>query len=324
MRQVILCVIIATGISLQTVYAQTYSGITVFGDSLSDTGNQATRFSERVLPPPYDEGRWSNGPVWVEYLAQQLALPLPAASTSGGTNYAWGGGTTGSIPGLGINIDMQVNTYLQDHTPGNAELFVVLGGVNDSFLGQRNASVAVDKLMESISRLSDAGARHFLVSNLPEKVGIYQSLNDQLKVFVPSFNERLWSALDDLQANSDGVSVHKVDFHRLYDDIVADPNGFGFTDVTHPACVDCSRWDGNQLPPGYVFANVVPNPEQFYLWDDIHPSSAVHRLISEAAYAAIVPEPSTEQSLAFAFFGLAVACRAAHNGVRRGTPARRP
>ena len=179
-------------------------------------------------------GGWSNGPVWVEYLAQQLALPFPVASTSGGTNYSWGGGTTGSIPGLGVDIDVQVDTYLQNYTPGGTELFVVLGGINDSFLGQRNASVAVNKLMASISRLSDAAARHFLVGNLPVNVGIYESLNEQLKVFAPSFNERLWSALDELQANSNGVSVHKFDFYSLYNNIVGNPSGFGLTDITHP------------------------------------------------------------------------------------------
>ncbi|MEM7794075.1 MAG: SGNH/GDSL hydrolase family protein [Cyanobacteria bacterium P01_C01_bin.118] len=72
-------------------FSSTISKLYVFGDSLSDAGNvfnATTAVSELppipgvVLPPvsppspPYFEGRNSNGPVWVEYLADKLNLSL--------------------------------------------------------------------------------------------------------------------------------------------------------------------------------------------------------------------------------------------------------
>lgn len=44
--------------------------------------------------PPYFRGRFSNGPVWVEDLADRLALDLEP-SLQGGTNFAFGGAETG-------------------------------------------------------------------------------------------------------------------------------------------------------------------------------------------------------------------------------------
>src|SRR5690242_20274022 len=61
--------------------AQTYSGVQAFGDSLTDNGNlfALTRAIQPVPPsPPYFDGRFSNGPVWVEQLMPRLGLPSTA------------------------------------------------------------------------------------------------------------------------------------------------------------------------------------------------------------------------------------------------------
>jgi hypothetical protein len=48
-----------------------FTGLYAFGDSLTDTGNLPTEFQ---LPPPYFDGRRSNGILWVEKLAAYLTL----------------------------------------------------------------------------------------------------------------------------------------------------------------------------------------------------------------------------------------------------------
>lgn len=67
-----------------------FSKIYVFGNSLSDPGNiyNATSFVQwfdglfgleiPVLPPspPYFEGRYSNGPIWIDYLAEDLGITV--------------------------------------------------------------------------------------------------------------------------------------------------------------------------------------------------------------------------------------------------------
>ena len=76
--------------------AKQFSRLVVFGDSTTDTGN-VYELSGRTKPasPPYFEGRWSNGPLWIEYLADRLNVPRPRPSLAGGTNYAYAGAQTG-------------------------------------------------------------------------------------------------------------------------------------------------------------------------------------------------------------------------------------
>ena len=66
-----------------------------FGDSLSDTGNDLIAFGSPQ--PPYYQGRFSNGPNWIDDLAAKLGVPDPQPSLAGGTNYAYGGATATSV-----------------------------------------------------------------------------------------------------------------------------------------------------------------------------------------------------------------------------------
>ncbi len=68
-----------------TARADSFSAVFVYGDSLSDNGNLHSAVG--LPPPPYYNGRFSNGPVAVEQLAAQLVAPL--------FDFAWGGATTG-------------------------------------------------------------------------------------------------------------------------------------------------------------------------------------------------------------------------------------
>ena len=57
--------------------AAPYTSIYAFGDSLSDVGNVflATAGTPAAQPlPPYADGQFSNGPVWVQTLAAGLGI----------------------------------------------------------------------------------------------------------------------------------------------------------------------------------------------------------------------------------------------------------
>lgn len=72
--------------------------IFIFGDSLSDSGSSfALTFGAIPPEPPYDSGRFSNGLVAVEYLAEDLGFTLnPYYDDGGGNNFAVGGARTGT------------------------------------------------------------------------------------------------------------------------------------------------------------------------------------------------------------------------------------
>jgi hypothetical protein len=66
--------------------------IVLFGDSLSDNGNGSFALTRRAWPADaaYFDGRFSNGPTWIEYVAQAyFGAPLDRGLDDG----AFGGAT---------------------------------------------------------------------------------------------------------------------------------------------------------------------------------------------------------------------------------------
>ena len=109
------------------------TGIVSFGDSFSDVGNDSLA-SNGAYPPAsaYYNGRFSNGPIWLDYLAKDLGVAAPTPSLAGGANYAFGGAQTGAgfsdVPGFPVpNIDTQIGMYLHGNTPSRHAAFHALG-----------------------------------------------------------------------------------------------------------------------------------------------------------------------------------------------------
>jgi outer membrane lipase/esterase len=144
-----------------------YSNLFIFGDSLSDTGNNAFVFdlvgASQGIPPgtlrtpvptannsfipdfPYATsvgGRYSNGPVWAESFAAALGLSA-TASNLGGTNYAYGGAVAGPLgnpnpfanfpANFPLSLTTQAATFFGQHPQAPTDaLYVVAGGGNDA------------------------------------------------------------------------------------------------------------------------------------------------------------------------------------------------
>src|SRR6266481_1188103 len=111
--------------------------LVVFGDSLSDTGNDAIA-TGGAFPNPavYYQGRFSNGPIWVDALAQALGEPAVRPSLAGGLDYAYGGATIAfqnQPPPFNAfpRLSQQVNEYLATHHSAGDDLLAVWGGAND-------------------------------------------------------------------------------------------------------------------------------------------------------------------------------------------------
>src|SRR5579859_1213788 len=141
----------ATGYSFNAVYS--------FGDSLSDTGrNPPSQASS------YYNGRYSNGPLWVEYLSAQLGLVYNPSN-----NFAFSGSTTSNLASQLAPVAPSTNLH--------TALFTVWSGGND-FLGNTSLGVndagwsnvitaAVMNLTNALDTLYTNGAREVIVPNLP-------------------------------------------------------------------------------------------------------------------------------------------------------------
>jgi hypothetical protein len=158
-----------------------YTSLTVFGDSLSDTGNIFAITGGALPVAPYLPGRFSDGPVWVETLAQGLGLPGAAGSVlqGAGLNFAFGGARTG-VANNPPGVLAQVGGLW---APGNPTadpngLYVVVGGGNDMrdardgvstpASRQAAATAAAGNIAQSVGLLASRGARNVLISTLPD------------------------------------------------------------------------------------------------------------------------------------------------------------
>ena len=70
---------------------------------------------------------------------------------------------------------------------------------------------------------------------------------------------------------------YRVDVLGMFDQLLADPGLYGFTNVTDPA------YDAGT-------GQVVPNPDEYLFWDDIHPTRAAHQWLGELALQAVLPQ----------------------------------
>ena len=82
-----------------TTASAAITSLTVFGDSLSDSGNSFIASGGAFPPAPYAM-RFSNGPVYAEQLASHLGLDA-SASLGGGSNFAYGVARSATNPMFG-------------------------------------------------------------------------------------------------------------------------------------------------------------------------------------------------------------------------------
>lgn len=287
--------------------------IVVFGDSFSDTGNLFALSGGELPPAPYDSGRFTNGRLWIEYLADLLKLdpPLPRYNSAiieepYGTNYAIAGAASGNDPTItwtpaltgsattlpGKGLRLQIKDFLDDHDDRCASelLFVIWVGANDfALLGQGPSyENVVTNIADSVEDLiSEGGATKILVLNLPHlanfpaAVGTYTSLfvNQTLPAgFVESveaYNELLEDVLKDVNENNEDVSIVHADIARLFDKAASNPTKFGLDDTEDTGV---PRLNEAAL---FLGGSVEYLNEENALWfDGVHPTTTFHEVLA--------------------------------------------
>jgi outer membrane lipase/esterase len=307
--------------SASALAAAPFTGLHVFGDSLSDGGNNYLALGGLTGPAPtsatfipslpYASGipgalpTYSNGPAWASSFAVGLGLPAAAApSLGGGGNGAFGGArtTVDGAPPLNFppSLQTQLNGYLGSNTVSDTALYVLAVGGNDvrdvgtavaggadlvsTTLNAANAYAGA--MAGMVGMLRAAGATNIIVWNVPD-VGKSPSAGSGVGPVADaaSFISSTFNSF--LAGALAGSGAQIFDTFGLINTIVANPVDYGFSDVTK-AC-------------GFVGNGCDAATALF--WDGIHPTAYAQGIIANQMLAA-VPEPATYAMFAFGLAGL--------------------
>jgi outer membrane lipase/esterase len=280
-----------------------YNRMVVFGDSLADGGYYLT-LDPRLAR---DAGSFTTNPdpVSPEVLAARLGLALTPVYGQGGTNYAVGGARVTLANALSIPVATQISNFLAaGGTFGPRDLVYIQGGGNDYFAYQAAGSVdpailttAATQLAAQVSSLQTAGASRIITPAV--QTGGAAGL--QL------FNRTYGSAL--AAAN---VNALYFDTDRLFNELIASPATYGYTNVTGVACTVPSSLACTRATLASPNAN-----ETYILADSVHPAGITQRIQGQAV-ASLVQAPEQIAGLGYAAQAMFRAQRDLLEGPERG------
>ncbi len=307
MRKIAAGLVAGLCVSLAALCAPAYAqnqigGVVVFGDSLSDNGNIPKLFGVNQPPPPFFMNRFSNGPVYAEYLDALFKTERPlmdfaiGGATSGTINI---GGLNTAFDGKGGGVSGEIDRYIASKpTPRANDLFIVFAGANDYFrflptfnpppgasvqqlqglLAQGQVNQTVSQLVTDVTRLAALGVKNFVVPNLPN-LGSTPALNGTPTTAAVGLlvtqvhNATLAQALSQLQKQLH-VNITIVDVFSFQGDIIANPTKYNIDPAhTRDQCLLNQACVANRLP--YLF------------FDSVHPTFSVQQLFSQVFFSTV-------------------------------------
>ena len=273
----------------------TIGNLIAFGDSLSDMGNGKNSILNVPDVPPYWQGRFSNGQVWLEYMSDSYGVSTTIGSgTSAGDNRAFGGSQTGQGYSYVLlpNVGTQISNYLsnvQSSIPSDTVVSLWSGG-NDFLYGTANANTIVANMESHIRQLEGAGADEFILPNLPplektpEVLSRSQNQQNAIGSEVVLYNQKLTTLAGDLRIEL-GITIHFIDAWSIFNEILQNKESLGLTNTQDAACSG-----GISLLPLPICSSgdsVVSNVDEYLFFDKAHPTRVMHKFIGRYATESI-------------------------------------
>ena len=208
-------------------------------------------------PPPYFEGRTSNGPVWAEHIAADFAAKgLHAANYA----YCFGQAVTNvdtqfgplQVPDLPAQIDefkASGSGGLLGDRPvatlwaGLNDLFTALGGPTPATMPARRRSPAASAIAGGIEALAEAGIKDFVVFNMVpvEKTPRLRRAGTPIEAAAAGASSGStpstprWTGCSPASAATPAIT--KIDIHAAMNDLIANPANYGVSDVANPCFI---------------------------------------------------------------------------------------
>ncbi|CAF4558897.1 unnamed protein product [Rotaria sp. Silwood1] len=253
-----------------------FNTIVVFGDSHTDTGN-VYNLTEHHWPlvPPYYQGRFTNGPVWIENINVPYIM-----------NFAYGDATidndnlvtgfTGPNRTIVPGIRQQIVNYLTgtdvSKTDLSSTLYIIWAGGNEYLIEPALSSERVfASLVAAVSDLLVVGIQNLLVINLPP-VQSFPGTNDKqrLSKLINQYNNYLLSNITGIQSGYTEVSIRIFDLYSLITEILSNNSMSTLNKID-------KCW--NILDDRII--SQCTNPNEYVFIDDYHFTSVIHQVIAD-------------------------------------------
>ena len=280
----------------------------VFGDEKSDNGNTYALYHIPVSPP-YWHGRFSNGPVWAEYLAHLFGLiPDPVINPGYNHNgffldyaemdavvlpesessmfYPYGGPIKNGIRNFKIiTLRQEVTRYLQyseSYRPNAMVIFWV--GMHDLESTQcLQAAIpcmekVINEIQYNILRLHQYGVTHFVVitvadrSKLPAIQNFFSKKNlSTYSGVVDAYNDQYYKMKRSLERQYSDVRIHIFDFKSFKNPL--------YHSLKNPS----DRYCYHGTP--YVYDSTsCKDVSNYYWWDEYDPTTEAYRYTAIGIY----------------------------------------
>ncbi|STX50657.1 lysophospholipase A [Legionella busanensis] len=276
------------------VNANELNNVVVFGDSLSDNGNLYEYMRHRIpQSPPYYEGRFTNGPVWIEQLTN---FYFPNQVKSHLYDYAFGGAAisdNAADDDILFTLNREIKTYLLSHDNKASEqsLFIIwIGGNNYLALPENEEeanAIVVNGIANGTEQLVKAGAKHILILTLPDlgrgPAARQLKAEEKLTRLSKHHNELLKVALQKLRVKYPNVQFLYFETEGTVNRLLESPEEYGFTN-TIDTCYDVLVDDiskSSTLLMAAKSAKIDETCEGYLFFDPVHPTTLAHRLIAE-------------------------------------------
>ncbi len=179
------------------------------------------------------------------------------------------------------NVANEATLYVIDASSVGNEINTVIGsgGALPSTLITTTAPANVINLMQ---RLYTAGARRFLVVNVPDVgksplylSGVLAGAGPTGTALANGFNAALASSLTTFATTNSSASIARLDAYSLFSSLLASPATYGFTNVS-AACT-----------LGAAPATICATPDTYVFWDQFHPTKTTGKIIQDLALSLI-------------------------------------
>jgi outer membrane lipase/esterase len=303
----------------RAIHAAPINGLYIFGDSLSDPGNNAFLLGSIAAPPynvtlqsditsnsfiptyPYATSlQYSNSDVWAYQFAAMVGLPTevagPVLGGGLGANHAFGGALTGplnnvgSVPSLLTQAAYFVTSLGSSPAPADA-LYVVAGGGNNARAALAAIAGGADPTTTIVATASQ------FATDIGDIVDTLQAKGAERIIVWDVPNLGFAPAI---AANGPTAAFLATTLAQAMNDTL----GYRLATETNVLTFDIFGLSTSisANPQAYGLTNVsdaggaIPGADlsTFLYWDGIHPTAAGHSILAESMYTLTTSVPEID------------------------------